>query len=180
MRAFALILAACAPSQVHLDADNKAASDRADARTAATGVAFTPAIVSVPAPTTGLAAIGLLEGEAVVATPDGELAFIPQACLEQIHCGQGCARFATYHYANAADGHVVIVRMRPMPYAVATETDASCYAGCGGAPQAGALPTPTVDAARLGTSDLGKIQIVDNHYAVEYVAHRCTNTTKLP
>ncbi|MFT3696155.1 MAG: hypothetical protein QM831_23655 [Kofleriaceae bacterium] len=186
MRLALLLLISCAPSQAHLDAENKTSLDHATAKATASGAPFAPTASQVPIVTTGLPATGLIGGELVIKLESGELAFAGFACLEPARCGDGCGRAATYQYAHASDGHVVIVRDRPIWVAVATKDDPSCPAGCGGGtPQARVMrdpnaPPPTMAASGLGITDLAKLEIRDNSYRMEYVDRVCTNTTPVP
>lgn len=179
---FALLLAGCVPSQAHLDAENKSAASDADAKAAAAGTPFTPASTSVPLTRAGITMEGLIAGELVVRTDTGELAFAGGACLERAKCGDGCAVSATYHYVHARDGHVVIVRDRPIAIAVATRDDPSCPAGCGGGtpPPPPLVPVQAITVQGLGITDPAQLEVRDNRYEVKYIARRCTNTTPVP
>jgi hypothetical protein len=191
-----VVVTACTPSQMQLDADNARALARANARIAATGAAFTPAAVAVDVTTSEhhtpgregeLATLvgydgahGLRESEALVALRGtGELVFIGGFCALSGHCGR-CARQVEYRYFHAPNGSVIVVRPHAVDEVVATRNDSSCSALCaGGTPEARAMDDTTY-GARLGITSIDRFELRDEPYVVKIIDRVCTNTVPIP
>ena len=191
------LLVACAPSAAETDRDNVAAKDRALQQTAANVTAFTPTAVSIvdlgddkaPHDEGALTAhvslpanpLALLGQEHIGALDDGRMVFIGAYCVRAATCSNGCEVFATYTYGTAADGHVVITRMRPRYDVVATDKDSSCSGSCGGNPGSydARVNAPT-NGLVLGNLTPKQIEIRDVQYTVRMRERICTNMTPVP
>jgi len=192
------LLVACAPSAAEMDRDNVAAKNRALQQIAANGTAFTPTPVSIadlgdehaphgegaltahvslpanPATLLGQEHIGVLD--------DGRMVFIGAYCVRTARCSNACEESASYTYGTAADGHVIITRMRPRYDVVATDNDSSCSGSCGGNPgsYANREMNPSTTGLVLGNLTPKQIEIRDVQYTVRMRERICTNMTPVP
>ena len=195
-----LALAACGPSfeQVSAEAerDNQRARAAADQRAARGGTAFAPAQVAIeePAPpalsppsdpsakiatlVAGPGQHGLGDDERLYAAPDGQLAFLGMACaLSSGSCG--CDVAMSYRYLHAADGHVVVVRLRPEIRTRTIEVKGSCGFGCGQPPVPPHAMQP-VQAMALGVSALDCVEVREESYALESIHEHCEHMIPAP
>lgn len=194
---FLTLLVACSPSlesaNRHAAETNQRSIATLEQARAAAGTPFKPAIVSFDGATPVLAGArshGLAEEERIYATPSG-LVFIGGYCTAHAGCGSGCSHSASYHFAHAADGHVVILRERPILRSVNVEV-AQCGDDCGGGtqpnldrqdrPPAGAPspPPPPLQGDALGVSAIEQVEVRDMSYAVERVATWCKHPIPRP
>ncbi|CAN5381313.1 hypothetical protein BH11MYX1_BH11MYX1_17220 [soil metagenome] len=192
------VVVACAPNLAELDRDNAAAVARSQRNLAAAGTPFTPVSVSIadlaeadaPRSHDALPAHvsqpadpkALLGTEHVGALDDGRLVFAGAYCVQTAKCSNDCREYASYTFATAADGHVIVTRTHPRYVAVASHDDSSCSGSCGGTQQAhrDQGDDPATLAAVLGKLTPDQVEIRDNSYTVKYVEQVCTNMTPVP
>ncbi|HEX7700833.1 MAG TPA: hypothetical protein VF403_08930 [Kofleriaceae bacterium] len=189
------LLVACAPSAAEMDRDNVAAKNRALQQIAANGTAFTPTAVSIAdlgddtAPRGEGALIAhvslpanpstLLGQEHIGALDDGRMVFIGAYCVRTARCSNACEESASYSYGTAADGHVIITRIRPRYDVVATDKDSGCSGSCGGSPDNREVH-PSTTGLVLGNLTPKQIEIRDVQYMVQMRERICTNMTPVP
>lgn len=200
-----LLIAGCGPSLTQatrdVDAHNETSSQRLMRRVAEAGTPLTPASIEIqiagatpdpyapagappstapmgsPAATAG--ALGLVESEKLYRVGD-QLAFVGGMCAERAACGAGCGMSAEYRYARAADGHLVILRIRPIVSTVRVKVD-QCGSDCGGVPP-GREPHPPamVTGALLDVRSLDQVEVRDLGYPLRRVDTWCANPEPRP
>jgi hypothetical protein len=190
------LVVACAPSAAEMDRDNVAAKNRALQQIAANVTAFTPTSVSIADLSDDTAPRGegaltahvslpanpstLLGQEHIGALDDGRMVFIGAYCVRTARCSNGCEESASYTYGTAADGHVVVTRMRPRYDVVATDNDSSCSGSCGGNPGSYDHRVANTTGLVLGNLTPKQIEIRDVQYTVRMRERICTNMTPVP
>ncbi|MBA3460692.1 MAG: hypothetical protein H0T46_12060 [Deltaproteobacteria bacterium] len=201
-----LLVAGCAPSLTQANRDatthNEKAVGALERRVAEAGTPFVPPTVEIrvadvppdpnaPAgaprstaplanPAASAGAHGLVQLERLYRV-DGQLAFMGGVCVEPASCGTGCGISALYRYARAADGRVVILRLRPSVRTVRIEVD-QCGDDCGGGAQPPPEPAPSglETVALLGVSALDQVEVRELRYSIVRVDTWCANPIPRP
>lgn len=199
------LVAGCGPSLTQATSDaaayNETSEQKLTRRVAEAGTALTPATVTFrvagatpdpsdpagaspsTAPMGNLAASaganGLVEDEKLYRVGD-QIAFVGGMCAERARCGAGCGISAEYRYARAADGHLVVLRIRPSIHFVQVKVE-HCGDDCGGAQPPPEPPPPAVvTGVVLDVRALDQVEIRDLGYPLRRVVTWCANPVPRP
>lgn len=200
-----ILVAGCGPSLTQATSDTTAYNETSERkltrRVADAGTPLTPATLAfrvagtapdpnAPAgaspstapmgtPVASAGANGLVEDEKLYRVGD-QIAFVGGMCAERAQCGSGCGISAEYRYARAADGHLVVLRIRPIISPVRVKVE-HCGDECGGAPPPPEPPPPAVTTGVvLDVRALDQVEIRDLGYPLRRVDTWCSSPEPRP